>query len=210
MSLVRAVIRGTIASVQTWSTHIDFTQIGTGAVSQSALDTWLASFKTAVNTWWGAAGSMAANNDNTLVANQLVGYYYLTALSAPSLTSLQTLSLAGTSVASVNNDYRTAMCVSLLTNVPGRTNRGRIYLPVNRIALSSSHRFTSAQGSQMATAVANLIDAGNLIALGSNAVGAGPYNSTHPYQTVRVDDLPDTQRRRTNKLVPAVIGTAPI
>lgn len=100
-----------------------------------------------------------------------------------------------------------AVAVSLLTAKPGRSGRGRVYLPVLSIAGIVNSRLTTAQAQAFATDFAVFLDA----IKSDTTVGVGPFpiciqsrkgpGVPPPVNRVQVGDVFDTQRRRRDKLV---------
>jgi hypothetical protein len=107
--------------------------------------------------------------------------------------------------------------VSLRSDTPGRSGRGRNYVPATAVTLSSSHKFTST--------VLSFVGAGHRAWLQSlNAlVYAGPGLSNQKVQVasfskgamrtvtaITIDDNPDTQHRRSDKIGNQILYTATI
>lgn len=115
----------------------------------------------------------------------------------------------GTSVGS-SLPLQTSLVVSLRTATPGRSGRGRMYFPCTAFNLSS-HLVVNSGVLALANAVAAYFSAINASATIPNAVAAvvsDARSSIYPITSVLVDDKPDTQRRRANRLVAANRNTA--
>jgi hypothetical protein len=104
-----------------------------------------------------------------------------------------------------------AQVVTFLSDVQprGRASHGRIYLPCPAAAISGSDG-TNGLASALATAVRTWIVAMNAVSgLGTASImsniGSGV---TVPIDTVRADNLPDTQRRRRRQLVSTTSSVA--
>jgi hypothetical protein len=201
MAVVNLVLRGVISGSQTWSTHVDFAQLGSGAVGQTDLDTWLAGAKTQLDTFWSTANGIGAQNETTTTYTQLQAYYRPGPGGTPLLVSSVVVAKAGTSATSNIWPWQCCMVATLLTGFPGRKERGRMYLPCNRpVGVTAVHQFnataTGAVSGSLALALHNI----NALPLATNGLFAQPLNSTRLYQRVAVDNRPDIQRRRTDKL----------
>lgn len=96
--------------------------------------------------------------------------------------------------------FSTCLVVSLLTATPGKSNRGRMYLPMHLGTGPNGHTDSTLPAS-MGGAVRTMLDT-----IRGNATGATPVivSRTHsratPITSVRADDLPDSQRRRDESL----------
>lgn len=94
----------------------------------------------------------------------------------------------------------TAVCVSFLTGVPGRSNRGRMYLPAPHSGLlttsgrlvSTSATFFASWAAQLLSGINGSIDGGDVVVWSRK--GASTKNVTQ----VLVGDQFDVQRRRQN------------
>lgn len=107
---------------------------------------------------------------------------------------------AGSGTTTVPNQI--CLVVSLRTANAGRQYRGRMYLPASKLAGISNGNVPTSDATAMATAWGTCFSDWN--ASGDNGqvvvvsrVGAGHYDVV---DVVRVDTIPDTQRKRSNKL----------
>lgn len=104
------------------------------------------------------------------------------------------------------------MVASLRTLFAGRRSRGRMFIPASGQSANTGHLFAPAAATACANATGAFLTAVNAInTIGNVAVisqvGAGLATSV---TEVRVDDKPDMQRRRANKLQPATTATAAV
>lgn len=118
----------------------------------------------------------------------------------------------GTATA-VQTPLQTAMTVSLLTQFAGRRTRGRMYLPASGKLMQSDSLWGLGDVTPVATATANFFTAvnalggiGEVVVL-SQITGGG---QTVPVTSVRVDNKPDIQRRRANKLIATQAAVATV
>lgn len=105
-----------------------------------------------------------------------------------------------------------AVCVSLLTGAPGRSNRGRMYLP----ALTSASNATNANGTITTATQGTIASWAAALIGGINTTGAGTamtvmvwsrvHQSTRPVTRVQVGNQYDVQRRRQNSTPEAYTG----
>lgn len=206
---------GAVAS-DTWSVGWWFQMTGLGAVpSPSAMNTAaagpLGGFN---NTVWNVAGTPLKVRESTAttLSNSSLYLYRDGVLVASGKASIS--AVAGTG--STGGFNYVARVVTLLTSQPGRSKRGRIYLPWTGQDVAAATGLWTAE----ATILSNL--AGHLNAEqgagyffgGSETADLVVVSSRHAYATsvtqLRMDNKPDTQRGRLNKLVPSVYDTASI
>lgn len=105
--------------------------------------------------------------------------------------------------ASAQMPLQVSMCVTLLTGVAGRTNRGRMFLPANGAPLNLS-QFTTTQVDSVCLAVATFIKNWNSAhgaAFGNIGVVSSTRGSSRKMTAVKVDSRPDIQRRRANRFL---------
>lgn len=205
----RFVLRGDIGGTQSWSTSFAMAP-PPGTVSQSTLSGILASVSARAATWWNATtGGIGARNTADTRLLGVDAYLYGGGSGAPA--SLQasidyaTPLVGGSSTA---HPTQTSIVVTLLTGLPGRSFRGRMYLPMTGGALGSNHQLVQANVTDYAAAAKAFMDGVNSDAVVpdfgrvSVAGSAGPI----PVTSVRVDSEPDVQRRRANKIQAAFYG----
>jgi hypothetical protein len=148
--------------------------------------------------------SVKALFSTQVVFTRVTNYLY-TGGSSASLVSVSTPSIAGTSaVAGMPNQC--AVVVTLETGVPGRSNRGRAYLPPVNVGLinAGTVQLSSATCTTLANAFASMLTAlhDDSSPNGVPAVASALKGAIRDITAVRVDSIIDTQRRRRNKLVP--------
>jgi hypothetical protein len=148
-----------------------------GAMRITSVNLWKASISwTEVRTYAYTGGSVAA----------YIGSFILSP------------ARAGSSSGAVLSN-QTSMCVSLRTGLAGRRNRGRMYLPVNGLALDLDGQWTGAQVQPIANAWAlaftdiNASDTGKIIVVSQVA------GSFHQVTSCIIDTRPDVVRRRANQ-----------
>lgn len=127
-----------------------------------------------------------------------------------SLVSTQTgeslAELAGGTQTQVH-PYQVGVVCSLRTPVATRRTRGRMYLPLNAVPTSAASGQYSADVGVVADAMQAFFNEVNNLLLGgtdplSLVVASHASGSTEAVTSIRVDSVPDVQRRRVNALVP--------
>lgn len=200
---VKYVIGGTIAS-DTWSIGICQSLTGLSGVPtpsqmNAAALVRLNGFNTAV---WSLAtsGLKLLNGAGVSLVNCKSYLYRGGVLSAQGTAAITPVPGTG----SPGLPFYTAMCVSLLTDRPGRSGRGRLYLPATAAAVSATTGQFTTNLSGLATAVAGVLTAygpDDNGYPGDPASVAAVVSNTHglltEIQSIRIDTLPDTQHGRT-------------
>jgi hypothetical protein len=133
----------------------------------------------------------------------------------PSATAIGTASIAtadGTGAGAASNALQVCMVLSLLSDYAGRRFRGRMYLPATGQSVGSGHVWPSSVMTSIHTGTAAFFTAVNARSTTQKVsivsqVGAG---NTALVRTVRVDNKPDIQRRRANKLASTIVNSAPV
>lgn len=156
------------------------------------------------NTVWNVAGTpLKIRNSSATSFSQSTIYLYRDNVLAASGTAAISPVIGTGSTGGFNYVSRV---VTLLTNQPGRSRRGRVYLPWTGQDVTAGTGLWGAE----ATIVSNL--AGHLNAMqgagfffgGAETGDLVVVSSTHGYATsvtsIRMDNKPDTQRGRLNKL----------
>lgn len=154
--------------------------------------------------WNPASNALKVPNASGVLLSTCRSYLYqggvLTAQGAGAISSV-----AGT--AGSPTPFYVALCCSLLTNTPGRSGRGRVYLPLTGSGFSGT---TGQITNAFAPWVANLAtmlsgfgpddtqfpgDPASHAVILSNKTAA-----VHPITSVRADSIPDTQHGRTRRI----------
>lgn len=213
---VRYVIGGSCGS-DVWSIGITerlASLSGAPSITQmnaTAADT-LASFNSFV--WNNASTGLKLFNASGVTLSSCKTYAYnsggLVGQGSASITPV-----AGAAAANV--PFFTAMCVTLLTAFPGRSGRGRTYLPLTGCS-------ANATTGRMATDLSSVVSgfAAFLGGFGPDdsfmpgdpashaAVLSQKTSSLHDITSVRADNLFDTQRGRVNKLTAGATWTGSV
>jgi hypothetical protein len=205
--LIKCVIYGDYANTDIWETG--FWVSGALVSSQSDLDT----LATAIQGCLFTSGlrttvlGMLTSNDSM---NGMRAYYYNggpTALYVSDVPDVRVGTGAG------NLPYQTAQVVTTLTGAAGRTARGRMYWPAHGAGFAGSTPFwDNGECGALAAGVAAFFIAVNALAGGllNVVVVSQTRSSSRAVTQVRVDNKPDIQRRRANKVVPTFTTTVAV
>lgn len=202
---VRLVAGGTMAGTQTWSTGV---AVAAGGIeqTQTQVDGLLTAFRNAFTTLWGAAGAgvLGARNDSTVNLRTFRAYYYATGAAPVTLQAAQDVAPINGTSSQAALPYQVAVVASLLTGRPGRSFRGRMYLPYTAATFAADHQLSQPNVDSLAAALKTMFDSINTYTTANGpgdvavAGSAGPI----PISQVRVDSELDIQRRRSDKILP--------
>lgn len=197
---VKAIISGTLANNEIFA--FGFQLDGSGITGQLSL-TQLQGTVSAALTSGFLTTSVKALFSTTTVFTTVSLYYYTGGTKAALQSQNAGINTAGTS-AGIPLPNQCAEVVTLQTGIPGRSKRGRAYLPpVTVTSLTATGQVASANCTTLANAFAGMLSA---IKGGTNGatpvVASATQNAKTPITAVRVDSLVDTQRRRRNKSLP--------
>lgn len=172
--------------------------------TQAALQTDCDALEPFLNTFW---NSLKPHVYSFFSYTGIKMYAYSGAATRASLQA-QTLRTANAgSLVANSSPIDTALVASLRTAVPGRSGRGRMYLPCHDVVGPSAGCFVGSASADYALAVKNLADA---IAGYSSYAVAVVSRTTSNWELVRkviCDNRPDVQRRRENKIVPTIVSS---
>lgn len=203
----------------TWSIGMWFVVTGQSGIPSpanmnSAASGVLGGFNTLV---WSAAtnGLKSFNNSGVTLATASTAYYRNGSLVAAGSASISPV--AGTGA--TNQPNYVARVVSLLTDRPGRSYRGRLYLPWTGQALTAASGLWTSMP-DIPTNLATLLSSST----GMQSPGYGwggssvadfvvlsrAQTAATPVTSLRMDNKPDTQHGRENRLVASVFNTAAV
>jgi hypothetical protein len=175
-----------------------WTQPGVGVASAAA---WQAT----TDALWGviaAAGlhtQLASCFGNTGNVNGLQSIYYRNSQVA---TFVGNHPLAAPVVGTSGSfmPLQQALCVTLLTDFPGKSTRGRCYLPACGLQLDANRRFNLVNTTAIMNALKVVLGAGNTDGqYGPPVVVSKTLTQATKITSLRWDLGPDTQRRRANR-----------
>jgi hypothetical protein len=163
---------------------------------------------------WGSGTNDLKSQNSTGVSLQTAKlYFYRAGTLQAAGTSTMTAS-PGTGTAT--QPVYTARCVSLLTNVPGRSRRGRIYLPYTGISPSAATGLWTSNAGLLGNvrSMINTLTTSALHLPGTSGCNLGVLSRTQGVITfvtsLRMDNKPDTQRGRERKITPSTFDTVSI
>lgn len=176
-------------------------------VAQADLDAWTDSVASAWATL--LTTLTTSGSTDTRYTDTKVSYYAAGSTSAvlQSDNAAHAQSMTGTT----KHPYQVAVVASLRTAIPTRKTRGRMYLPLDAMAMGSAGQYNSTQVNNVGAAMKAYLDAVRALTIVGSATH--PVVASHvsglqtEISTVIVDSIPDIQRRRADKLVPTTIST---
>jgi hypothetical protein len=189
--IYRLTFGGALGTSEQWQCTL---RIGNPPVSptQGDLDTAV----TALNIRVAAMFAALATRFGNVVTHSFTSLYYYGSGQGSAATGMAhaTVTLA-TGSTTPALPFQVACVASLRSNSPTRQARGRIYLPLLALVVPDGH-YETADVSAIATAVAAMLTG---MSADGFSVTAGTDNAVVTH--VVVDNVPDTQRRRRNKLI---------
>lgn len=189
-----------MSTADSWSTGFAFS--GADIVSPVALSAALAAFAPAVEDWW-TSGTPSLQNvtASDSYIDSIRGYYYEAGSSSADVVAEYVYSSPINGAQTARLSARTAMVATLLTGHPGRSYKGRMFLPATG-AVMANHQNSTSNVDDVATATADLLTAWNALTETGISVAcvAGKTDLT-VISAVRVDSIPDTIRARSRKMV---------
>lgn len=199
--LAKWVISGTMASgIQDFSTGLWFNPNFSDIVGQSELDdTLLAINDQMLPAFMDGQVTKLWTASDQWNATRL--YYYPANTRVASLVSEYNITpIPGTGTANLPKE--TSLVVSLRTSVPGRSGRGRMYFPACGNSLNSVGLINPLDSTHgLAAALLTAFNALNAAAI-NPIVASFSKSNYHAVRTLVIDNKPDTQRRRQDKLEP--------
>lgn len=206
---VKQVLYGSFAGTQDVSVGL-WVDTGVGTPpTQSEFDTYAATMS---GFWLTAVSDSDLNKawTNQLKFSGLRCYHYTTPSTHADLVSEAPF---GTDVAgegSTAHPTEVSIVCSNRSAVPGRSGRGRSYWPANALPISSTGQFTDSNIGPLALVLQSLYQSinGEAITFDSLsqlvAIASFTKGNLYPVVRIEVDDKPDTQRRRQDK-VPSLL-----
>jgi hypothetical protein len=214
---VKISVGGSIATEQ-WSINVWAKYSGGVQPTPAQLNAWalqvLNGFK--LHVWSAVTGPLAVFNSTGCNVASAKAYFYRNGSLLVAGTAGIT-PVAGNASSTIQPAYVSLVC-TLLTLFPGRSKRGRVYLPATGVGLTAATFQVTSVVSQDGLAVNmwNWFVTANDFAPGWDVPGSvvvgvmSLKTSTFtPLSGVRIDSLPDTQHGRSRRLVSAHISSAP-
>lgn len=138
-------------------------------------------------------------------------YSYATGTGKATYIADQTAAKPGTQLSPAILPNQCALVVTLKSATAGRSNQGRIYLPLTNTTLQTGGQVANTVASGVANWTANFISRLNSH-IGTQRIGilSQKYGHFQPITTCTCDTRIDIQRRRANKLIPVSRTTSPV
>lgn len=201
---VRIVVSGTILNVQSWSISMWWRGVSGGSLSQANLNAFNSATHSPIDAGLASIAGVLWPAD--CIAKQQISYYYPSGSTHAALVSTPaTLTAAG--AGSRQMPPQCALVMSLRSLTPGRSGRGRNYLPMGIGGSNNGGGIGNTQLGTVAAAYTNILT--NISALSiSGFTGQVPIVASFTtglfYQVINVvaDSKIDTQRRREDKVLP--------
>lgn len=203
MGYVRVTAGGNISGSQTWSVGLSLA--ADDATTVATLQDFLAGFRTIFETrLWASTGTTLRqrNSAQVTLARYRAYYYPFAGQPVGAQAAIDITPLAGQAGGGYH-PTQVSLVASLLTGLPGRSYRGRMYLPFTGATLENDNQASLTDITAMATGVKNLIADVNTLTTTTgpgDVVIAGSAGNI-PVTSVRVDSECDIQRRRANKVL---------
>jgi hypothetical protein len=210
----KVVLRGTINDVQDWSIGCWLTtELIAGSWGIADMTAYCVKLDAFAADWW----STIRNKVNPLTAWSTTSLYFYPAGHTVASQMTEVMGGAGSNGGgAVYLPPYVSMVASLRTDVPGRSGRGRNYVPANGFTPNVDAQMDNTSCTELATAHATMLTGWNGIVGTDEGISAQTAvvasftkSQTNAIKTVQVDSKPDTQHRRTDKLAAAftAVGT---
>lgn len=207
ITMTKAVISGTLFGGEEFATG--FWMVGNTPTTQTAANDYAANLTSLFES--DALTNLKAILSTDCSYDKVTIYAYPTGGPLASFVGEDTIT-SGTGTSSASDlPLATSLVTTLLTGLPGRRHRGRMYWPAVGAALSD-HQFVVADKDNALNGVAVFFTSvngfsslGDVVVL--SQVGAG---SVAAVTTLRVDSVPDVQRRRSASLIAADFSQASV
>lgn len=205
MAYNRLVLSGTLAGGdEIWSTGCNFTsELGPLVISPGDLANWAEGAAVFLEAGLATPLNNGVSANGTI--NEVRAYFYPTNDGPAQFVGIAPCDYIGSGTA--NHPLPTAMVFSTMTAIAGRSFRGRMYWPCLSNTINSSGRLASSTTTTIASDVVamleGLADAPAIATDLRPAVVSKTRDLVTPVTSIRVGDVPDTQRRRRDALVEA-------
>ena len=194
----RVVIKGTGPGAEIFQTGF-CTAAVTPPSSQAALQTDCNAISAFVVTMW---NSIKSSIYSSYSLTEVDMYQYVWPSTKASFQAATSLTANPGTLASSASPIDTAMVVSIRSAVPGRSGRGRMYLPNHGLVAGASGTFTGSPQSTYATAVKALFTSVAGYSSYVPIVASRTHGTWQPVASIVCDNKPDVQRRRVDRLAP--------
>jgi hypothetical protein len=135
-------------------------------------------------------------------------YYYAGGSNHAAMQAVAALAANVGTRAGGGSPIDTCSVVSLRTGFPGRSQRGRMYLPQHDTVSATTGQIVGTTATDFANNVALFLNTFSGARPGWGAVVSRTLGSSLPITQVLCDTIPDVQRRRENKMVASAVQSA--
>jgi hypothetical protein len=211
LPFIRLSLAGNINGAQSWSCGMSF---GCPVLpGDTDLFAWLTTIGPLFNTW-STAVHFATQNNGGLHATNLIAYGYDAGAVHASVQANQLLATPITGGGTNAGDWRQCVNVGFYSGRPGRSGRGRMFVPWTGVSDAVNNQLSPTDTAAMANGTKALVDSITTHPIGAIDItpviasrGSNPYTGV---TTIVVDSLFKTQRRRTNKIASITSSVVPL
>lgn len=206
---LKVVARGTIESVQSWSTSFWYAvSLVSSAPTAAQLTTLADGTDDLLSTWYRAMLDFCGPDTKRVDT----GLYYYPSGSIHASVAGESAH-AGTDSGTGGQYMPTSVSIvaSLRTGIVGKSARGRSYFPATALPVTSNHQISGsscltvaeAYGHMLADVALHIVAGSSPFSEAAPVVASFKTGGTHIITNVEVDSRPDTQRRRADKTLAA-------
>lgn len=167
--------------------------------SQAALQTDCNAISAFVTTMWNA---IKASIYTSYTLTEVDAYQYVWPSTTAQFQAQTLLTANPGTLATAASPIDTALVVSIRSAVPGRSGRGRMYLPYHGLCLAASGMTSGTPYTTYATAVKALFTSVAGYSSYAPIVASRTHGTWQPPSAILCDNKPDVQRRRVDRLLP--------
>lgn len=197
----KVVIKGTGPGSEIWQTGFTTAAI-TPPTTQAALQTDCNAISAFVTTFW---NSIKATIFSCYSLTEVDMYQYIWPATKAQFQAQTILTPNAGSLVAAGSPIDTALVVSIRSAVPGRSGRGRMYLPYHSTCANASGLVTGTPYNTYGTAVKTLFTSVAGYSSYAPIVPSRTHGTWQPPSSIVTDNKPDVQRRRENRLLPTAV-----
>lgn len=209
----KSVFAGTVTGVQTWSCSLWIARNGGSTPTQAQVT----SNAGAISALWQAWFNTTARgvNHSPLTAESLSAYYYPSGALSATFVGINQFTHIVANGPTDRAPSQLSLVTSLRSSTPGRSGRGRFYMPLTETAQLTAGQVSQSLVNSLAVDAKTLINGINGLAPAEGgafvcSVASFTKGLLEPIVTVVVDSKVDTQRRREDKIGASFVGEASI
>lgn len=197
----RFVIKGTGPGSEIWQTGFS-TTCTTQPVDQPALQALLNTIGPFIDTWW---TSVKAHCYALYSYTGASAYQYVDPSTSAQFQADRTVTPVPGTLTTSGAPIDTALVVSLRSATPGRSGRGRMYVPFHEPVAFGAGLYAGTTSALIGTATKALFSSITGGSVAAPIVVSRTKHQWYPITELVTDNKPDVQRRRENKLSPSSI-----